>query len=104
MIKKTQGGGRKRTRSGRLPRKSERLRKGDPLEVELTVSFKFGEEPGDTLTPIKGRKVPMVNSVFASRDVIVRSFVNLMIKTGLSSPKVAGQLAPVARLLRKRSQ
>lgn len=82
----------------------KRLRKGDPLEVELTVSFKFGEEPGDTLTPIRERRVPMVDSVFKNRDRIVRAFVRLLVKTGMTSPKVVGQMLPLGHKLGRRSR
>lgn len=85
-----------------VPRK--RLRKGEPLEVDLTVSFKFGDEPGDAITPIRERRVPMVDSVFRSRDKIVRAFVALLVKTGLSSPKVVGQMLPLKPRLRQKSR
>lgn len=85
---------------GRRTGRAKRLRKGDPLEVELTVSFRFGEEPGDRVTPIRERKVPMVDSVFKNRDRIIRSFVKLLFKTGLSSPKVVGHLVPLGSLRR----
>lgn len=78
-------------RRGREPR----LRKGDPLEVELTVSFRFGDEPDDLVTPIRERNVPMVDSVFKNRDRIIRGFIKLLFKTGLSSPKVVGHIVPL---------
>lgn len=81
------------------PGRIRRRRGQDPLEVELTVSFRFGEEAEDRVTPIRQRKLPMVNSVFESRDRILRAFVTLMLKTGLSTPKVAGQILPAARLM-----
>lgn len=81
-------------------RREPRLRKGDPLEVELTVSFRFGEEAGDLVTPIRERNVPMVDSVFKNRDRIIRNFVRLLVKTGMSSPKVVGHMLP---LVSKRS-
>ncbi|MFA5938768.1 MAG: hypothetical protein WC809_05380 [Sinimarinibacterium sp.] len=84
------------------PGRGKRLRKGDPLEVELTVSFRFGDEPGDRVTPIRERNVPMVDSVFKSRDRIIRSFVKLLVKTGLSSPKVVGHIVPLGS--RRRQQ
>ncbi len=68
--------------------------RNEPLEVDLTVRFRFGDEPEDTVTPVDQRRVPMVNSVFKNRDRILRAFVALMFKAGLSSPKVVGQLLP----------
>ena len=85
---------------GAKRQRPRRLKKGEPLEVELTVSFKFGDEPGDVKTPIKGRRVPMVDSVFKSRDRIIKTFVGLLVKTGLSTPKVASQILPITRLRR----
>lgn len=98
MIRKAAG-----TKTSRKPRE-KRLRKGDPLEVELTVSFKFGDEPGDKLTPIRERHVPMVDSVFKNRDRIVRAFVRLLVKTGMTSPKVVGQMLPLKPKLGRRSR
>ncbi len=101
MIKKTDDPAPQARRSKRRTRKHEpRLRKGDPLEVELTVSFKFGDEPGDIKTPIRDRRVPMVDSVFKSRDRIIKTFVGLLVKTGLSTPKVAAQIWPITRIRR----
>lgn len=85
----------KRPRRERVPRAERRLKKGEPLEVELSVSFKFGEAPDDLVTPINARKVPMVDSVFRNRDRIMRQFAALLFKTGLSSPKVVGRMLPV---------
>lgn len=82
---------RSRTRRPAPPRRTEA-----PLEVDLTVAFRFGDDPGDRITPIDGRRVPMVNSVFQNRDRILRAFVGLMFKAGLSSPKVVGHLLPAA--------
>lgn len=69
-------------------------KQAEPLEVDLTVSFRFGEEPADRITPLNQQRIPMVNSVFQNRDRILRTFVALMFKAGLSSPKVVGQLLP----------
>ncbi|MDP9140498.1 MAG: hypothetical protein M3O62_06890 [Pseudomonadota bacterium] len=81
--------------------KAEHLKKGEPLEVELSVSFKFGEQPDDLITPIRERKVPMVDSVFKNRDRIMRQFAALLFKTGMSSPKVVGRVLPVPSPLRR---
>lgn len=80
---------RSRTHRPAAPRKQ-----AEPLEVDLTVTFRFGDEAEDRITPIDRRRVPMVNSVFQNRDRILRAFVSLMFQAGLSSPKVVGQLLP----------
>ncbi len=102
MIKKTDdhASGDTPVKKRRSRKRDARLRKGDPLQVELTVSFKFGDEPGDVKTPIRERQVPMVDSVFKSRDRIIKTFVGLLVKTGLSTPKVAAQIWPIARIRR----
>jgi hypothetical protein len=81
--------------------RAQRLRKNEPLEVDLTVSFRFGDEPGDLMTPIRDQRVPMVDSVFKSRNRILRAFLRLLVKTGLSSPKVVGQVLPLASRSRR---
>ncbi|MFC4251377.1 hypothetical protein [Sinimarinibacterium flocculans] len=82
-------------------RPATRRRQAEPLEVDLTVSFRFGSEPEDRITPIDGRRLPMVNSVFQNRDRILRAFVGLMFKAGLSSPRVVGHLLPAAGAKRR---
>jgi hypothetical protein len=64
-------------------------RKAKPLDVSLTVRFNFGERPGDAVTVIDDRRVPMVGSVFANRDRIIRGFIGLLLRTCLREPKVA---------------
>lgn len=83
-------------------RKRQRERK-EPLEVRMTMRFKFGEEPDDVVTMMDDVPVPMVDSVFKNRDSIVRGFVNLLLRAGLKQPKVAGEIFPLVKFLRKRS-
>ena len=71
-----------------------RRRARDPLDVQLTVRFKFGAEAEDQVTVINNRSVPMVGSVIANRDRILKGFVNLLIRTALKQPRVARELAP----------
>jgi hypothetical protein len=87
----------KRRRSHRLP---NRLPKG-PLEVRVTMRFKFGEQPDDVITMMDDRRIPMVDSVFRNRDRIIRSFVKLLVKAGMAQPRVARELLPVVRFLRR---
>jgi hypothetical protein len=84
---------------------AERKKKGDdeePLEVDLTLVFRFGDEPGDAVTVIDNRRVPMVGSIFDSRDAIMRGFVRNMLKAGMTQPKVLGELLPALKLLRRK--
>lgn len=82
----------------------KRLRRkpADPLEINLTLSFNYGNAPEDRVTVVDGKNIPLVGSVFASRDRIVRAFTKLLVKSGLSQPKVVDELLPVLRILKKR--
>lgn len=73
----------------------------EPLEVDLSLVFRFGDEPGDTVTVLDNRRVPMVGSIFDSRDAIMRGFVRHLIKAGLSQPKVLSEVVPALKLLRR---
>lgn len=79
-----------------------RTKEEEPLDVELTLSFRFGDEPDDKVTMIDQRSIPMVGSVFEKRDVLVRNFVSLMLKASARQPKVLKELLPALRLLRRR--
>lgn len=82
-------------------RKERKERAKEPIEVQLTVGFRFGDEHGDHVTMIEDRRIPMVNSVFHSRDVIVSQFAKLMLKAGMAQPKVLRELLPALKLLRR---
>ncbi|MGQ0501390.1 MAG: hypothetical protein ACT4P0_02090 [Panacagrimonas sp.] len=73
-----------------------------PLAVDLTVTFRFGDEPKDKVTVINNRRVPMVGSVFDSRDTVIRGFVRLLFKAAVMQPKVVSELLPAIRMLRRR--
>lgn len=82
--------------------KGRRPAEKEPLEVQLTLAFRFGEEPGDRVVMIDNRSLPMVGTVFDSRDAIVRNFTKLLLQAGLSQPKVLRELVPVLRILQRR--
>ncbi|WP_240433586.1 hypothetical protein [Solimonas sp. K1W22B-7] len=85
-------------------RRKRRRERKEPLEVRMTMRFKFGDEPDDIITMMEDRPVPMVDSVFKNRDSIVRGFVSLLLRAGLKQPKVASEIFPLVKLLRgKRS-
>ena len=86
----------------RAATESRSRRKREPVNVELTVRFNFGQQPEDAVTVVDRRRIPMVDSVFKSRDAILRSFVTLLVKAGLKQPRVVRELLPLARLRRKR--
>jgi hypothetical protein len=82
--------------------KAARGKDEEPLEVDLTLVFRFGDEPDDAVTVIDNRRVPMVGSIFDSRDAVMRGFVRHMLKAGLTQPKVLGEVLPALKLLRRR--
>jgi hypothetical protein len=73
-------------------KKSKRLR--EPVDVRLTVSFKFGDND-EALTMIDDRRVPMVGSLLENRDRILRGFSTLLFKAAMLQPKIARELLPV---------
>ncbi len=85
---------------GILARGRERRRRAqEPLEVRMTVRFNFGETPDDAVTVMNDRRVPMVGSVFESRDRILRGFTTLLVRASMTQPKVAKELFPLLKLL-----
>jgi hypothetical protein len=85
---------------GILAKARERRRRAqEPLEVRMTMRFNFGERPEDAVTVMDDRRIPMVGSVFDSRDRILRGFAALLVRASVSQPKVAKELFPILRLL-----
>ena len=78
-----------------------RHRRDEPLEVKLTLRYRFGDEPDDTVTVMDDRAIPMVDSVFKNRDRIVRAFAMTLVRAGITKPKVVRELVPGLGLLRK---
>ncbi|WP_028007705.1 hypothetical protein [Solimonas flava] len=78
--------------------KRRRRRAAEPLDVQLTVRFNFGAAPDDHVTVINNRRVPMVGSVIANRDRILRGFVSLLIRTAMKQPRIARELFPLLTL------
>lgn len=76
-------------------------RRAEPVEVRLTLRYRFGEEPDDTVTVMDDRAIPMVDSVFKYRDRIVRAFAMTLLRAGITKPKVVRELVPGLSLLRK---
>lgn len=77
------------------------VRRGEPLDVDLTVSFRFGDAPEDRVTMIDNRRIPMVNSVFDSRDAVMRGFIKLLVKAAAMQPKVLAEVVPLLKVVRR---
>lgn len=80
--------------------KPRRRRRNEPVEVRLTLRYRFGDEPDDTVTMMDDRAIPMVDSVFKNRDRIVRAFAMTLVRAGIGKPKVVSELVPGLGLLR----
>lgn len=81
--------------------KPRRRRRAEHVEVKLTLRYRFGDEPDDTVTMMNDRAIPMVDSVFKNRDRIIRAFAMTLVRAGISKPKVVSELVPGLGLLRK---
>ncbi len=85
---------------GILAKARERRRRAqEPLEIRMTMRFNFGDTPEEAVTVMNDRRVPMVGSVFDSRDRILRGFTALLVRASMSQPKVAKELIPILKLL-----
>jgi hypothetical protein len=86
----------------RRERKAQARREAEaPLEVDLSVSIRFGDKPEDRVTMIDHRRVPMVGSVFDAREALMRGFVRLLLKAGLTQPRVLSDLVPALKLTKR---
>lgn len=80
----------------RAPRRSKQ-----PLEIRLSMKVRFGDDVAESVMLMQDRRVPMVNSVFENRDRILRSFTMLLLRAGMSQPKVMREVFPALRLFSK---
>lgn len=90
-MKKTKG------MSAGILAKAHRRRDREPVEVRLSVRFRFGDGPGDTLSVMQDQRVPMVDSVLSNRDRILHAFTAMLVRASLAQPKIARELLPLLR-------
>lgn len=69
-----------------------------PVEVRLTLTYRFGRGKDDRVTVMDDRAIPMVGSLFAARDKIAKGFVTTLLQAVRKRPKVLRAIAP--RLVR----
>jgi len=69
-----------------------RHRRKQPMDVILTLKVNFGDHPGDAMTLVDERRIPLVGSVFENRDRIAREFLTLLMKAGARQPGVLRRL------------
>ena len=94
MIAKLRGG------SGGARRKPRRGK--TPIDVRLTVSVRFGDEADDRVTVMNDRRVPLVGSIFDSRDALLRGLSRVLLQAAAAQPRVAAELLPLLRVLRRK--
>jgi hypothetical protein len=75
-----------------------KARSRKPVEVRLTLSYRFGARPENQVTVMNDRAIPMVDSVFKARDRIARSFVATLMQAASLQPKVLRELLPLLGL------
>jgi hypothetical protein len=80
-------------------RRAAKTRRREPLDIKLSVAFRFGDEPDERVTMMNDRSIPLVGTVFESRDKILRGFSRLLFKAAAQQPKVASELVPLFKLL-----
>jgi hypothetical protein len=81
-------------------RKRSRRQK-EPMDLQLSLRMNFGDKPDDAITVMDNANIPLVGSVFDSRDRIMRAFAMTMLKVGLAQPRVARELFPFLKILRR---
>lgn len=102
MVRKKKQGEAPADKGSLSARRVARRERQEPLEVRLSLGFRFGEEEDDRVTMLEDRSIPMVGSVFQYRDRIIRSFAMLMLRAGVSQPKVVAEILPAVSWLRAR--
>ena len=80
--------------------KSHRRDGRKPVDVRLTVRFRFGEDEHDTATMIDDRQIPMVGGILDYRDRIIQGLATLMFKAAAMQPKIIRELTLISQILR----
>ena len=70
-------------------------RRQEPLDINLTVVFRFGDEPEDQVTVMNERSVPLVGTIFDKRDALLKGFARLFVKAATMRPGVVAELVPL---------
>lgn len=81
-----------------IPKRAVQKAPPEPLQVDLSLSFRFGDAPEEKVTVLDQQPVPMVGSVFDNRERIMRSFIGHLLKAGLKQPKVMREILPVLKI------
>ena len=69
-------------------------REVEPLQVNLSVAVRFGEDEDERVVLMDDQELRMVGSIFRYRDKIARYLVSALAKAAMLQPKVAAKLFP----------
>lgn len=67
----------------------------EPVEVRMTLRYRFGPDEDETVTVMNDQRVPMVGSVFDYRDRILKTFTRGLVKAAATQPRVLRELMPL---------
>ena len=76
------------------PRRRKLGEEREPLQVNLSVAVRFGEEEDDRVVLMEDREIKMVGSIFRYRDKISKFMVTGLFRAAMLQPKVAAKLFP----------
>lgn len=74
--------------------KPKRGRRREPLEIELNLVVKTGDDPEDCVTILNQRTVPMIGSIFKYRDRITRFSLRMVWQVVAKSPAAYREVVP----------
>lgn len=83
-------------------RSRRRSKEQEPLQVNLTVTVRFGDDEDERVVLMDDREIKMVGSVFRYRDRISKFMVAGLFRAAMLQPKVAAKLLPRLSGLRKK--
>ncbi|MGJ8671111.1 MAG: hypothetical protein ACSHXK_16630 [Oceanococcus sp.] len=76
------------------PRRRKLGEEREPLQVNLSVAVRFGNDEDDRVVLVDEREIKMVGSIFRYRDRIAKFMVTGLLRAAMLQPKVAAKLFP----------
>lgn len=78
-------------------------RNPERLDIRMSFTVRYGEEPEDELVVMRERPMKLVGSVFRYRDKIMQTLASTLVKVALIQPKVARRVVGGARRASRQS-
>ena len=72
-------------------------RNPERLDIRMSFTVRYGEEPDDQLVVMNERPLKLVGSVFRYRDKIMQTLASTLVKVALLQPKVAKRVVGTTR-------